>query len=420
MDKFVIEGGTPLKGTLQVSGSKNSALPILAATLLSKETCIVHNVPDLSDVRFMLDILSYLGASVIFEKGTATVTAKTVSSTTPYDLVRKMRASICVLGPILARNHDVKISMPGGCVIGDRPIDIHLRGIEALGAIVNTEGGDVHATAKDLIGTEINMGGKFGSTVLGTGNIMMAATLAKGVTVIEQAACEPEVIDLANFLISMGARIQGAGTRRIEIIGVQELHGTEHNVIPDRIEAGTFLVAAAATRGQLLLKGVEPKHQSSLFHALKSCNVNLKVEGSTVLVEPNGELKSTEIITETFPGFATDMQAQMVAMLTMVEGISVVTEKIFPNRFMHVPELKRMGADISMEGATAIIRGVKELQGAPIMASDLRASAALVIAGLMAKGKTEVNRVYHIDRGYEHIDEKLKSVGAKITRAKGL
>ncbi len=420
MDKFVIEGGVPLSGTIQVSGSKNSALPILAATLLTKEKCILHNVPDLSDVRFMLDILRFLGASVSFEGNTAVIEATTVSSTTPYDLVRKMRASICVLGPILARNLEVKISMPGGCVIGDRPIDIHLRGIQGLGAEVNTEGGDVHAKAKELIGTEINMGGKFGSTVLGTGNIMMAATLAKGVTVIEQAACEPEVVDLANFLISMGARIQGAGTRRIEVIGVKELHGAEHNVIPDRIEAGTFLVAAAATRSKLLLKGIEPKHQTSLFNTLKDCNVELLVEGSTVTVQPNGELKSTEIVTETYPGFATDMQAQMVAMLTMVNGISVVTEKIFPNRFMHVAELKRMGADIQMESATAIIKGVKELQGAPIMASDLRASAALVIAGLMAKGTTEVNRVYHIDRGYEHIDAKLKAVGARITRAKGL
>ncbi|MDX2226231.1 MAG: UDP-N-acetylglucosamine 1-carboxyvinyltransferase [Verrucomicrobiae bacterium] len=418
MDKFLIHGPSRLEGTVTVSGSKNSSLPILAATILSREKCVLHNVPNLSDTRFMLEILRHLGAEVVFENGTVTVHAQNISSTTPYDLVRKMRASICVMGPILARNREVTISMPGGCVIGDRPIDIHLRGIEALGAVVTTSEGNVHAVARELVGREINMGGKFGSTVLGTGNVMMAATLARGVTIIEEAACEPEVVDLASFLNKMGARVSGAGTRRIEVVGVESLHGATHDIIPDRIEAGTFIVAAAATKGRVTVRGVEVSHQRALFDQLQKAGVCLELDGTSVHVSvPNG-LKSVDITTQTFPGFPTDMQAQMCAMLSRAQGLSVITEKIYPNRFMHVSELKRLGADIRLEGPSAIIRGVGTLKGAPIMASDLRASAALVIAGFMAEGRTEVLRVYHIDRGYENIDSKFAALGVKIERLK--
>ncbi|MDZ4815384.1 MAG: UDP-N-acetylglucosamine 1-carboxyvinyltransferase [Verrucomicrobiota bacterium] len=418
MDKFIIEGGTQLNGTLKVSGSKNSALPILAATVLTRGISTIRNVPQLSDIRFMLQILKYLGAVITFEDGVVTIDAAEISSVTPYDLVRKMRASVCLLGPILARNKEVTISLPGGCVIGDRPIDIHLRGIEALGAEVTSTGGNIHAAARELVGTEVNMGGKFGSTVLGTDNIMMAATLAKGTTVIEQAACEPEVVDLANLLNKMGAKITGAGTRTIVIEGVKELNGVEYDVIPDRIEAGTFLVAVAATGGTLTLEGVDVSHQSALLAQLKQCKAQIEVGATSITIKGQPPVCSLEILTETYPGFPTDMQAQMCALLTVTKGISFITEKIYPNRFMHVSELKRLGSDIKMEGATAIIRGVPELIGAPVMASDLRASAALVIAGLMAKGRTEINRVYHIDRGYEQIDKKLNSVGARILRAK--
>jgi UDP-N-acetylglucosamine 1-carboxyvinyltransferase len=418
MDKLVVKGGARLKGRVAISGSKNSALPILAATLLTPETCVIHNVPDLSDIRFMLEILVQLGAKVTFENGTVTVRAEKVKSETPYDLVRKMRASICVLGPIIARNGHAKISEPGGCVIGDRPIDIHLKGLAMLGAESRTEGGDVYVTSKELVGKEIFLGSKFGSTVLGTDNIMMAATRARGLTIIESAACEPEVRDLAEFLNKMGARIVGQGTRRIEIEGVKELGGVEHTIIPDRIEAGTFLVAALITQGDVMLAGAHADHLVNIIDRMKSCGAHIKSNAEGVHVSTTRKLSSIDLVTETYPGFPTDMQAQMCALMSVTPGISAITEKIFPSRFMHLSELRRMGATVELEGATAILHGVDHLSGAPVMASDLRASAALVLAGLVARGTTEVNRVYHIDRGYERIDEKLRNLGAEIERVR--
>jgi len=418
MDKILVHGGHRLSGSIKVSGSKNSVLPILAATLLTKETCVVRHVPDLSDIHFMLQILSGLGCSVERASGTVTVTAEKITTDAPYDIVRRMRASVCVLGPLLGRMSEANVSMPGGCVIGDRPIDLHLKGFEALGAAVRVEGGDVKVLAPKLTGAMVNMRGKFGPTVLGTDNIMMAAVLADGTTVIESAAAEPEVVDLANFLISMGAKIEGAGTRRIIVEGVKELHGTDYEVIPDRIEAGTFLVAGALMGDKVTLRGVNAEHLKSTMDPLMEAGFQIDVNGEDVTIHGNGQPKALELSTEPYPGFPTDMQAQMCALLTQTSGISTITENVFPQRYMHVAELKRMGADITLEGATAIIRGVESMSGAPVMASDLRASAALVLAGLKANGVTEVNRVYHVDRGYEMIDEKLNALGANIERVK--
>ncbi|MEI7958634.1 MAG: UDP-N-acetylglucosamine 1-carboxyvinyltransferase [Verrucomicrobiota bacterium] len=418
MDKILVHGGQSLSGSVRVSGSKNSALPILAACLLTKEPCIIRHVPDLSDVHYMLQILSHLGAEVERASGTVTVRAENIKTIAPYEIVRKMRASVCVLGPLLGREKEATVSLPGGCVIGDRPIDLHLRGFEALGAAVRVECGNVKVFAARLKGDTINLRGKFGSTVLGTDNIMMAAVLSEGVTIIEGAAAEPEVIDLANFLNAMGAKIEGAGTRRIVIEGVAELHGAEHAVIPDRIEAGTFMVAAAIAGTRVTLRRVVPDHLKAVSEALVLAGYGIETSRDTLTVVGNGKPKSLELITEPYPSFPTDMQAQMCALLSESEGISVITETIFPQRFMHVSELKRMGAQITLEGASAVIKGVERLSGAPVMASDLRASAALVLAGLRASGVTEVNRVYHIDRGYESIDDKLNGLGAQIERVK--
>jgi UDP-N-acetylglucosamine 1-carboxyvinyltransferase len=418
MDKILVHGGNSLAGSIKISGSKNSALPILAATLLTREPCTIHRVPDLSDTHYMLQILTHLGAQVERASGIVTVTAEKVQSIAPYDVVRKMRASVCVLGPLLGRCKEATVSLPGGCIIGDRPIDLHLKGFESLGAAVRVEGGNVKVFAPKLTGAVINLRGKFGPTVLGTDNVMMAAVLAEGTTVIEGAAQEPEVCDLADFLNKMGAKIEGAGTRRIIIEGVAELHGAEHDIIPDRIEAGTFLVAGAIAGSAVTIKRVEPKHLTAITTALSSCGFKIDAKKESITVSPNGALKPLEITTEPYPGFPTDMQAQMCALLSTTEGISVITENIFPQRYMHLAELKRMGAQVQMEGATAVIQGVERLTGAPVMASDLRASAALVLAGLKAEGTTEVSRVYHIDRGYEHLDEKLSELGAHIERVK--
>jgi UDP-N-acetylglucosamine 1-carboxyvinyltransferase len=350
--------------------------------------------------------------------GTVTVTAGKIHSVAPYDVVRKMRASVCVLGPLLGRCKEASVALPGGCVIGDRPIDLHLKGFEALGSAVRVEGGDIKVFAPKLHGAQIDMKGQFGPTVLGTDNVMMAAVLADGVTVIEGAACEPEVVDLATFLNKMGAKIEGAGTERIVIEGVRELHGAEHRVIPDRIEAGTFLVAGAIAGEGVTVKRVEPGHVRAVTDALAKCGYAVDVAEGSISVLPNGEASALEIVTEPYPGFPTDMQAQMCALLSTNRGTSSVTENIFPQRYMHVAELKRMGANVRLEGATAVIQGVDSLLGAPVMASDLRASAALVLAGLKADGVTEVSRVYHIDRGYEHLDEKLQELGAHIERVK--
>jgi len=419
MDKILIHGGRPLSGSIKISGSKNSALPILAATLLTREPCILHRVPDLSDTHYMLQILMHLGAQVERASGTVTVTAEKIESVAPYDVVRKMRASVCVLGPLLGRCKEATVSLPGGCVIGDRPIDLHLKGFEALGAAIRVEGGNVKVFAPKLTGAIVNLTGKFGPTVLGTDNVMMAAVLADGITVIEGAATEPEVEDLANFLIKMGAKIEGAGTRRLIIEGVKELHGAEHDVIPDRIEAGTFLVAGAIAGKGVTIKRVVRDHVSAVTDALIACGYHIQWAENSITVSPNGTVQPIELATEPYPGFPTDMQAQMCALLSTTDGISVITENIFPQRYMHVAELKRMGAHVQIEGATAVIQGVERLYGAPVMASDLRASAALVLAGLKAEGRTEVSRVYHIDRGYEHLDEKLSELGAHIERLKG-
>ena len=418
MDKILIHGGRPLSGSIKVSGSKNSSLPILAATLLTEEQCVVHGVPDLSDTHYMLQILTHLGAQVERASGTVSVAAAKAQSVAPYDVVRKMRASVCVLGPLLGRCKEATVSLPGGCVIGDRPIDLHLKGFETLGAAVRVESGNVKVFAPKLTGAIINMQGKFGPTVLGTDNVMMAAVLADGVTVVEGAAQEPEVVDLANFLNKMGAKIQGAGTRRIIIEGVPALHGAEHDVIPDRIEAGTFLMAGAISGKGVTVKRVEPEHVRSVTDALTACGFPVQFADRAISILPNGAASALEIQTEPYPGFPTDMQAQMCALLSTSKGTSFVTENVFPQRYMHVAELKRMGAQMQMQDATAVIDGVDCLLGAPVMASDLRASAALVLAGLKADGVTEVSRVYHIDRGYEHLDEKLSELGANIERVK--
>jgi len=418
MDKIIIHGRHALAGTVKISGSKNSALPILAATLLTEDPCVIQRVPDLSDVHYMLQILTHLGADVERASGIVTVQAEKVNSIAPYEIVRKMRASVCVLGPLLGREREATVSLPGGCVIGDRPIDLHLRGFEALGAAVRVHGGNVKILAPSLRGATVSLKGKFGTTVLGTDNVMMAAVLAEGVTIIEDAACEPEVVDLANFLNKMGAKIEGAGTPRIVIEGVKELHGAEHEVIPDRIEAGTFLVAGAIAGRQVTLTRVRADHLTAVTDALGTCGYQVAGGNGMLAIHPNGAPKSLDLKTQPYPGFPTDMQAQMCALLATAKGESSVTECIFPQRFMHVSELKRMGAAIELDGATARIRGVESLSGAPVMASDLRASAALVLAGLLADGTTEINRVYHIDRGYEMLDEKLAGLGAHIERVK--
>jgi UDP-N-acetylglucosamine 1-carboxyvinyltransferase len=418
MDKILVHGGHQLNGSVKISGSKNSALPILAATLLTKEQCVIHHVPDLSDIHYMLQILASLGAEVERASGTVTIKAEKIKTEAPYDVVRKMRASVCVLGPLLGREKEATVSLPGGCVIGDRPIDLHLKGFEALGASHRIDAGNVKVFASKLTGSSMNLRGKLGPTVLGTDNVMMAAVLAEGTTVIESAAAEPEVVDLANFLIKMGAKIEGAGTRRIIIEGVPELHGAEHEVIPDRIEAGTFLVAAAIAGREVELKRIAPEHLTSVTQKLTEAGYNITHNGTSMTLKGDGQPKSLQITTEPYPDFPTDMQAQFCALLSRTDGISTVTETIFPQRFMHVSELKRMGAEIELEGATAIVKGVSRMSGAPVMASDLRASAALVLAGLQAEGITEVNRVYHIDRGYELIDEKLNGLGAHIERVK--
>jgi len=418
MDKFVIEGGYELRGTVEVSGAKNAALPIMCATLLMEGKSTLRNVPDLADIRTTSALLESLGVACArsgdgvmeFE---ATCRAE---CTAPYDIVRKMRASVAVLGPLLARRGQARVSLPGGCVIGLRPIDLHIKGLRALGARIEVEHGYIVASAPRLRGAHIYLGGHFGPTVLGTANVMMAATLAEGTTVIEGAACEPEVADLANFLVAAGARIKGIGTQRLEITGVTSLAGADYPVIPDRIEAGTFLVACAITGGEITVAGAEPDHLASVLDKLRDAGVTVNCEDGLMHAAPASRARATEVTTLAYPGFPTDLQAQMMALLTVADGTSIVTEKVYPDRFMHIAELNRMGADIRKEGPSAIVVGKPALSGAPVMASDLRASAALVIAALAAKGTTVINRVYHIDRGYQRIEGKLAALGAQIRR----
>lgn len=421
MDKLVVHGGSVIKGAINISGSKNASLPILAAAILTGEDCIIRRVPDVSDTNYMIQILSALGADVERSSGTVRITCADITDEAPYELVRRMRASICVMGPLLARKRRAVVSLPGGCVIGDRPVDLHLKGMEALGAKIEFEGGNIILTAPEgLKGAEMDLRGDSGPTVLGTDNVMMAATLAEGITVIESAAAEPEVLDLANFLNSMGAKITGAGTRRIEIEGVKELKGVEHTVIPDRIEAGTFMAAAALAGEGVTLNRVNREHLKAITAAIVKSGhkVDFNEAGDSCFIERGEKLQGVDLNTAPYPGYPTDMQAQMTALLATTPGISVIKDSIFPQRFMHCAEMKRMGADIKMDHGTAIVRGVEQLSGAPVMASDLRASAALVLAGLRAKGTTEISRLYHIDRGYEHIDEKLLTLGAKVERVR--
>ena len=419
MDCLVIKGGTPLKGEVRISGAKNAALPLMAATLLTREECVLRNLPNLSDVQFMARILESLGAKVEMNRGTIRVRAKKIVGYGDYDLIRKMRGSICILGPLMGRLNKAKVSMPGGCIIGARPIDLHLKGMRDLGASVRIEAGYVHARAKQLTGGESFLGGRCGPTVLGTANVMMAATLAKGTTVIHSAACEPEIEDLAAFLNAMGAKISAAGSPTITIRGVRRLRGAEHRVIPDRIETATYALAAAVTGGDVTLRNCNPAHLSAVLDKMREAGVRLDPGRNTLRVRPAKQLRSVDITTMPHAGFPTDVQAQMMVLMLKSPGISIITERIFESRFMHVNELARMGAGISIEGPSAIVKGGLPLSGADVMASDLRASAALVLAGMAAKGVTRVNRVYHIDRGYEDIDGKLRALGANISREPG-
>ena len=421
MDKFLVRGGRPLKGKIEIGGAKNSALPCLAATLLTPETVILHNVPYVKDLITQRRLLEDLGATVLTpELRTHKVTAKNVELfEAPYELVKTMRASVLALGPLLARFGQAKVSLPGGCAIGTRPIDLHLRAFEQLGATVSLESGDVVARAPKgrLVGNTIDFEKV---TVTGTENVMMAAVLASGRSTIRNAAQEPEIEDLAELLNKMGARIKGAGTPIIEIEGVEGLGGAEHTIIPDRIETGTFIVAAAITGGELEIKSCDPTHLTAVIEKLREAGVEIEeLNQSSLLVKcSSGGLKATDVTTEPHPLFPTDMQAQYMALMTQAEGVSHVTETIFENRFMHVSELQRMGADISVSGNTATVRGKTQLTGAKIIASDLRASASLVLAALCAEGETLIDRVYHIDRGYETIVRKFRSLGADIERIK--
>ncbi|HBT50460.1 MAG TPA: UDP-N-acetylglucosamine 1-carboxyvinyltransferase [Caldanaerobacter subterraneus] len=411
--KFVVEKSPPLKGTVKISGAKNSVLPIIAASLLSSDEVILEDIPSLEDVNVMIELIKNFGALCELDNGKLKIRVDIKDVEAPYELVKKMRASFLVMGPILAKLGHAKISMPGGCAIGARPIDLHLKGFQSLGADITIGHGYVEARAKKLTGKKIYL--DFPS-VGATENIMMAAVFADGVTVIENAAEEPEIVDLANFLNKMGANIKGAGTDTIRIEGVKELKGAEHTVIPDRIEAGTFMVAAAMTGGNVLIENVIVDHVRSVIAKLTECGVKIAEEKGGLRVKGVKNYKAVDIKTLPYPGFPTDMQAQMMAMMTVAKGTSVIIEAVFENRFMHVSELKRMGANIKIEGRSAMITGVDHLTGAEVKATDLRAGAALVLAGLIAEGRTEINDIYHVDRGYVKMEEKLRALGAKIYR----
>jgi UDP-N-acetylglucosamine 1-carboxyvinyltransferase len=416
MDKFRIQGGVPLEGEIAVSGSKNAALPALAACLLTSEAVKLQRIPPVRDIGTMQRLLQYAGAELHVSGGDVTVRAADLSRPeAPYDLVKTMRASSLVLGPLVARTGRARVSMPGGCAIGARPINLHVAALEQLGAEIQHSHGYVEAHApQGLKGAQVHFER---ITVTGTEDVLMAAVLAQGETVISNAAREPEVQDLALLLNKMGASVEGAGTSTIRVRGVGSLHGTEHAIIPDRIEAGTFLIAAAITRGNLVVSGFIPEHVEALASKMRQAGVDVTAAGRGALrVQASLKPRATDITTEEYPGFATDLQAQYMALMTLAEGISFVSETIFENRFMHAQELARMGANIRVEGRQAIVAGVAELTGAQVIASDLRASASLVLAGLVARGETVVDRVYHIDRGYEKIEEKLARVGARIER----
>ncbi|MDP1673581.1 MAG: UDP-N-acetylglucosamine 1-carboxyvinyltransferase [Burkholderiales bacterium] len=415
MDKLVIEGGVPLSGSVAVSGAKNAALPILTAALLTEEPLLVDNVPHLRDVSTMLNLLMQMGVTTsLDEKGGVELRAAHISDpVAPYELVKTMRASVLVLGPLVARLGEARVSLPGGCAIGLRPVDQHLKGLQALGATIEMAEGYMIARAPRLKGARICMDIV---TVTGTENLMMAAALADGVTVIENAAREPEIPDLAACLTAMGAKISGAGTDMITVEGVERLHGARHSVMPDRIETGTFLVAAAVTGGDIKVTGARPDTLEAVLDKLRETGVRIETGSDWIHVRANGALKAVNVRTAPYPAFPTDMQAQFMALNTVAQGTSRIVETIFENRFMHVQEMQRLGADIAVEGNTALIQGVTALDGATVMATDLRASASLVIAGLVARGSTTIERIYHLDRGYERIEEKLSKLGARIRR----
>ncbi len=418
MDKLVVRGGNPLVGTIRVSGAKNAALPAMAAALLTEEPVILENIPQVRDIVTERNLLAAMGAEVELGYGRAqhrtTIScANLVNAEASYDLVKTMRASTLVLGPLVARMKTARVSLPGGCAIGARPIDLHLKGLEKLGANIKQEHGYIEAHAERLAGARIVFEK---ITVTGTEDLLMAATLAEGETVLENCACEPEVVDLAALLVKMGATIEGAGTPTIRVQGVEKLHGARHRIIPDRIEAGTFIVAAVLTGGDLTVTGCDPQHLGALLSKLEECGVHAATTADSVRVVSHGPLKASDVVTEEYPGFPTDMQAQYMALATQANGGSLITENIFENRYMHAHELVRMGANIKIEGRRAVVRGKTALSGAAVQASDLRASASLVLAALVAEGETIIDRVYHIDRGYERIEEKLRSVGAQIRR----
>ena len=413
-----MEGSARLEGTVRISGAKNSALPIMAACLLTEGPSVIESVPNVRDVHTLLKVLEALGVQHEYD-GAGTLLLKVVDETpitAPYELVCQMRGSICVLGPLVAKRGNARVSLPGGCSIGVRPIDLHLKGLQALGATTQIDHGYIVAEATRLRGTDIYLGGPFGSTVLGTANVMMAASLASGKTTIECAACEPEMADLTRYLNKMGGSIEGAGSPMLEIRGVRSLEGTRHRVIPDRIEAATFMIAAAMTQSDVTLENVNVHHLGSVIDILRRAGARVIPSDGTCRVIGPKALQPVDVTTLPYPGVPTDVQGQLMAMLCIANGISVVTEKIFPDRFMHVAELQRMGADLRKEGATVIVNGVRELSGAKVMASDLRAGASLLLAGLVAKGPTEISRVYHLDRGYERIEEKFRALGASMDR----
>jgi UDP-N-acetylglucosamine 1-carboxyvinyltransferase len=415
LDLLTIEGGRPLKGEIRISGAKNSALPILIATLLTDEPCRIDNIPFLDDIETVISLLVFLGKNIVRKDNRLDVTAgPTLYGEAPYELVRRMRASVVVMGPLLARLGRVKVSLPGGCAIGGRPIDIHLDGFKALGANIQLEEGYVTAETKRLKGGPV----RFSFPSVGaTENLMMAAVLAEGTTVITGAAKEPEIDDLADFLNKMGARIEGAGTDTLTIKGVDRLSGTDHDVIPDRIEAGTYMIAAAMTRGELDISPVRPDHLGALIDKMRVAGIRVDIHGERVHVKGTRDLQAVDIDTEVFPGFPTDLQAQWMALMTLARGTSQIQESVFENRFMHVPELQRMGASIKVKGNNASVTGVDTLSGADVMVSDLRAGAALVLGGLAAHAKTTIHRVYHLDRGYETLERKLNAVGARVRRS---
>jgi UDP-N-acetylglucosamine 1-carboxyvinyltransferase len=414
MDKLAITGGVPLQGEVRVSGAKNAALPILCAALLTSEPVTLTNVPRLNDVRTMRSLLAQMGVRAEENGGALTLSAADIDwPLAPYEMVKTMRASILALGPLLARCGEARVSLPGGCAIGLRPVDQHIKGLQAMGAEIDLDHGYIDAKAKRLMGVHFVFDVV---TVTGTENLMMAATLASGTTVLANAAREPEVADLAYCLNAMGARVSGAGTDRIVIEGVSHLSGAAHAIMPDRIETGTFLVAAAATGGDVALSGARPDTLGAVLDKLAEAGVAATTEGDTIRIKRNGRLKSVSMRTAPYPGFPTDMQAQLMALMTVADDAAMITETIFENRMMHVQELKRLGAAIEVEGNTAIVRGAPKLTGANVMATDLRASAGLVIAGLIAEGETVVDRIYHLDRGYERIEDKLSALGARIRR----